>query len=131
MHLVPKHKINILLAYTNNYLPPSLAFPLSLSFSLSLSLNAAKLVVMTLPRSSPGSGPVVVETERGGVVESSLTFSYVPVDDNTGGGGGGGGGVMGGASRPSLVNLGGMLESPLLSNKKAKQSGESASYSGT
>ena len=86
---------------------------------------------MTLPRSSPGSGPVVVETERGGVVESSLTFSYVPVDDSTGGGGGGGGGVMGGASRPSLVNLGGMLESPLLSNKKAKQSGESASYSGT
>ena len=83
---------------------------------------------MTLPRSSPGSGPVVVETERGGVVESSLTFSYVPVDDTTGGGGGGGGGgVMGGASRPSVASLGGMLESPLLSNKKAKQSGESAS----
>ena len=96
-------------------------------------------MVITLPRSSPGSGPVVVETERGGVVESSLTFSYVPTDDSTGGGGGGGGGstnagggVVGGAGRLSSFSggiLGGMTESPLLSNKRAKQSGESMAHS--
>ena len=83
-------------------------------------------MVITQPRSSPGSGPVVVETERGGVFESSLTFSYIPTEDTTAGGGVGGG-VMGGAGRLSSVSgtiLGTMAESPLLSNRKPKQSGK-------
>ena len=65
-----------------------------------------------------------METERGGVVESSLTFSYVPIEDTTGSAGGG---VIGGAGRLSSVSgtfLGGVAESPLLSNKKTRQSGK-------
>ena len=75
-------------------------------------------MVVTLPRSSPGSGPVVVETERGGVFESSLTFSYIQSDDSTTSGGGVGGARL--ASVSSYI----LTESPLLSNRKSKQSGK-------
>ena len=91
-------------------------------------------MVTTLPRSSPGSGPVIVETERGGLVESSLTFSYVPAEaagtpaPGLGAGSGGGGVVMGGVGRISSMSgtfIATMTESPLLSSRKPKQSGKS------
>ena len=37
----------------------------------------AKLVITTAPRHAPGSGTVLVETVRGGVGVSSITFTYV------------------------------------------------------
>ena len=39
--------------------------------------HTVKLVVTTLPRSSPSSGPVVVETIQGGVGVSSIMFTFV------------------------------------------------------
>ena len=39
--------------------------------------NIAKLVVVTLPRAAPGSGPVMVETIKGGVSVSWIKFTFV------------------------------------------------------
>lgn len=38
---------------------------------------AAKLAVVTAPRAAPGSGPVVVHTQRGGVGVSWINFSFI------------------------------------------------------
>lgn len=86
-------------------------------------------MVTTLPRSAAGSGPVIVETERGGLLESSLTFSYIPMEvsgtaTGTGSDGGGGGGGASKLTGASVVTLGSMRESPLLISKKTKQSGK-------
>ena len=45
-----------------------------------LSPPTAKLVVITSPRSTPGSGPVVVETIKGGTGVSSIKFTFVSPD---------------------------------------------------
>lgn len=42
--------------------------------------SSAKLVVTTSSRHSPGSGPVLVETVRGGVGVSSITFTFVAME---------------------------------------------------
>ena len=47
------------------------------SSDIPISYHVAKLAVTTLPRPSQGSGLVVVETARGGVSKSSLTFTYM------------------------------------------------------
>ena len=39
--------------------------------------TTAKLVVVTLPRVAPGSGPVMVETLKGGVSVSWIKFTFV------------------------------------------------------
>ena len=106
---------------------------LSLSLSLFLSFLflflplprpfpfTAKLVVTTLPRSSPGSGPVVMETERGGLVESSLNFSYVPTEVSGTSAAGSGMGKLGNMSGSFISSV---TESPLLTSRKSKQNGE-------
>ena len=46
--------------------------------------NAAKLAVVTVPRAAPGSGPVVVHTQTGGVGVSWINFSFVDTSDSVG-----------------------------------------------
>ena len=45
--------------------------------------HAAKLAVVTEPREAPGSGPVVVHTQSGGVGVSWINFSFIE-DSNHG-----------------------------------------------
>lgn len=44
--------------------------------------HAAKLAVMTAPRTAPGSGPVVVQTHSGGVGVSWINFTFVEASES-------------------------------------------------